>query len=125
MKATFIIFVAMLVFGLSTSCEKMEDNYARYLEEERIYPPRVKDLRAYEGLKEVSLAWQNPSGNIARKIFIDYGDDSLLFETMVDSVYIDSLEIKGYTVSVYTMDAFNNRSVPETITIFPNGENLK
>ncbi len=95
----------------------------KYVEEERIYPPRVTNLVAYEGLREVSLTWDNPAGNIARKILIDYGDDSLYYENMVDSVHIDSLEIKGYTVSVYTLDAYDNKSVPETITIFPNGEN--
>lgn len=118
-----ISLLAALLFSISTGCEKMEDNYAKYLEEERIYPPRVTNLAAYEGLREVSLTWDNPAGNIARKILIDYGDDSLFYENMVDSVHIDSLEIKGYTVSVYTMDAFDNKSVPETISIFPNGEN--
>lgn len=123
MKTTFFILTSILVLISFNACEKMEDNYAKYLEEEHIYPPKVTNLVAYEGLREVSLAWDNPSGNIAKKIFIDYGDDSLLYETMVDSVHIDSLQIKGYTVSVYTLDAYDNRSVPELITIFPNGEN--
>lgn len=123
MKRTFFIIPGLLVFLLFNSCEKMEDNYAKYLEEERIYPPKVTNLTAYEGLREVYLTWDNPPGNIATKIFIDYTDDSLLLNTMVDSAYIGKLEIKGYTVSVYTMDNYDNRSVPATITIFPNGEN--
>lgn len=117
-----LIFVSMLLF-LFTSCDKMEDNYAQYLEKEKIYPPKVMNLVAYEGLREVSLTWDNPAGDLAKKILVDYGDDSLLIESMVDSVHIGDLEIKGYNVSVYTLDEYDNRSVPESTTIFPNGEN--
>ncbi|HYW96198.1 MAG TPA: DUF4998 domain-containing protein [Bacteroidales bacterium] len=108
---------------LLVSCNKMDDNYSRYLEIEHVYSPKVTNLIAVEGLREATLYWENPQSDIAKKIFIDYGDDSLLFETMADSAVLTGLEIKGYTVSVYTLDAFDNRSVPETISIFPNGEN--
>mgnify|MGYP006299822937 CR=1 FL=1 len=118
-----IRIIGPLLLVLLFSCDKMEDNYAQYLEKEKIYPPKVMNLVAYEGLREVSLTWDNPSGDLAKKILVDYGDDSLLIETMVDSVHIGDLEIKGYNVSVYTLDEFNNRSVPESTTIFPNGEN--
>lgn len=113
----------LILLFLFTACDKMEDNYAQYLEKERIYPPKVMNLEAFEGLREVSLTWENPAGNLAKKILIDYGDDTLLIESLVDSIHIGNLEIKGYDVSVYTLDQYNNRSVPETTTIFPNGEN--
>ncbi len=113
----------VLLLLLVASCDKMEDNYAQYLAKEQIYPPKIMNLVAYEGLREVSLTWDNPAGDLAKKILVDYGDDSLLIENMVDSVHIGDLEIKGYDVSVYTLDEFNNRSVPESTTIFPNGEN--
>jgi len=118
-----ILMIGPIFLVLFFSCDKMEDNYAQYLEKEKIYPPKVLNLMAYQGLREVSLTWDNPSGDLAKKILVDYGDDSLLIETMVDSVYIGDLEIKGYNVSVYTLDEYNNRSVPESTTIFPNGEN--
>lgn len=118
-----ILILGPLLLVLLSSCDKMEDNYEQYLEKEKIYPPKVMNLVAYEGLREVSLTWDNPSGDLAKKILIDYGDDSLLIETMVDSIHIGDLEIKGYDVSVYTLDEYKNRSVPETTTIFPNGEN--
>ena len=123
MKKNYLFLVASVLLVFFTSCGKMEDNYAGYLEKEHIYPPKVNNLVAYEGLREVSLTWDNPPGEIARKIWIDYEDDTLLIDHLVDSVHIDSLEIKGYTISVYTLDAYNNRSVPETVNIFPNGEN--
>ncbi len=115
--------IGSLLLFMAASCDKMEDNYTQYLAREWIYPPKVMNLVAYEGLREVSLTWENPAGDLAKKILIDYGDDSLLIETMVDSVHIGDLEIKGYDVSVFTLDEYNNRSVPESITIFPNGEN--
>ena len=116
-------FSGLFLLAALGACEKMEDNYNQYLENVPFFPPKVLNLDADEGLKEVSLFWENPEGDIAKKILIDYEDDSLLFESMVDSAHLDSLEIKGYTISVYTLDEYNNRSVPETITVFPNGEN--
>ena len=117
------MIISLMAIFLSSACDKMEDNYSNYLEKERVYSPKVTHLRANAGLREATLHWDNPVGDIAKTIFISYGDDSLLFETMVDSAVLTSLEIKGYTVSVFTLDAFNNRSVPETLSIFPNGEN--
>lgn len=118
-----IHFLSILIL-LSTllSCDKMEDNYKEYLERNQIYSPRVTNLTADVGLKQALIMWDNPQGNIAKKTLIDYQDSSLMFDTMVDSVFLDSLEIKGYTVSVYTIDEFNNYSVPTQIQIFPNGE---
>ena len=115
--------LAVLSVFLLFSCDKMDDNYKKYLEIERIYAPKISNLTAAERLREATLYWDNPEGDIAKKIFIDYGDDSLLIDKMVDSAVITNLEIKGYTVSVYTIDAFDHRSVPVSITIFPNGEN--
>ncbi len=120
-KKALLLFVTALF--LIPACEKMDDNYKMYLETEQIYSPKVTNLTADEGLREVTLYWNNPTGDIAKRILIDYVDDSLEINAMIDSAYISDLEIKGYTVSVYTIDEFDNRSVPETITIFPNGEN--
>ena len=112
-----------ILLAVLTGCEKMEDNYKNYLENVPFYPPKILNLTAVEGLKEVKLYWDNPDGEIAKKILIDYEDDSLLIESMVDSAYLGDLEIKGYTIAVFTLDEFNNRSVPQTLTAFPNGEN--
>lgn len=121
MKIKHIILGALL-FGSFAACEQMEDNYAGYLEEEKIYSPRVTDLSAREGLREATLYWTNPSGDIARQIRVDYGDSAFTTESMVDSMLLTGLEIKGYDVSVFTLDRFGNLSVPATIQIFPNGE---
>lgn len=105
-----------------TACDKMEDNYQKYLDMNLIYSPKVSNLRADVGLRQATLMWDNPQGLIAKKILVDYQDDSIRFETMIDSVFLDSLDIKGYRVRIYTLDEFDNRSVPAEIQIFPNGE---
>nr|WP_320154018.1 DUF4998 domain-containing protein [uncultured Draconibacterium sp.] len=123
MKKTIKILIA-LVFILNISgCSEMDDNYVDYLKIEKVYAPKISNLKALVGLKTATLTWDNPEGDIARKILIDYQDDSLKFESMVDTAVLENLEIKGYHVSVYTIDAFNNYSIPVSIQIFPNGEN--
>lgn len=122
MRIHKIIGLAILI-SFFFSCEKMDDNYKEYLDRQKVYSPKINNLSADVGLKTATLYWENPEGEIAKKIFIDYKDDSLKYEQLVDSAVLDNLEIKGYDVSVYTIDAFNNYSVPVTIQIFPNGEN--
>ena len=119
MRNTYLILILGLVLG---SCSKMEDNYSHYLEDTKVYSPKISSLTAEQGLKTATLSWENPEGDIAKSIFIDYQDDTVLVESMVDTYTINGLEIKGYTVSVYTIDAYGNYSVPTSIQIFPNGE---
>ena len=121
MKNIKILLSIFIFFGLA-ACDKMEDNYKQYLEMNRVYSPRITNLSADVGLRKATLKWDNPPGDLAQKILVDYQDDSILIETMVDSVFLDSLEIKGYDISVYTFDKYNNKSVPTSIQIFPNGE---
>ena len=118
----FTVLVVLLLLSAPGGCDKMEDNWTTYLDEEKVYSPKVMNLTAEEGLMEATLFWENPSGDIARKILIDYGDSLFTIEEMVDSAQLTGLKIKGYDVSVFTLDRFGNRSVPETIQIFPNGE---
>jgi hypothetical protein len=122
MKTKIYSILIILAVLLVTACESIEDTYSKYLEDTIVYSPKVRNVRTYATLKEVSLAWDNPSGSIAKKIMIDYQDDTLITETLVDTIVITGLEIKGYTMSIYTMDAFGNLSVPASVVVFPNGE---
>lgn len=115
--STLLALIAVLV-----SCGKMDDNYAQYLEKEKVYSPKITNLVAKSALKEVTLLWDNPVGDIARQIFIDYQDSTITTEGMIDSIRITNLEIKGYVFSVYTIDAYGNLSIPEPVNVFPNGE---
>ena len=123
MRKSIKILIALAAILNISGCSKMDDNYIDYLKMEKVYAPKISNLTAVVGLKTAMLTWDNPEGDIAKKILIDYQDDSLRFETMVDTAVLENLEIKGYDVSVYTIDAFNNYSIPVTIQIFPNGEN--
>ena len=100
----------------------MDYNYVDYLDENRVYSPKVVNLIAKPLLKEVILTWENPPGDVAKHLVIDYEDSVITTESMIDSILLTNLEIKGYTISVVTMDAYGNLSVPATVTAFPNGE---
>jgi len=114
-----VVLVGML-FGFS-SCDDMEDNYEQYLEE-IIYSPRVTNLSAVNSFKTVTLSWDNPQSNIAQKIIIRYDEEEILYNEMVNTAIVKNLEVKGYEMSVYTLDADGNYSVPALIYVFPNGE---
>ncbi|TLX71045.1 hypothetical protein E9993_21190 [Labilibacter sediminis] len=120
LKALWVLSVLLaVVFGFS-SCDEMDDNYKDYIEHV-VYSPRVTELSAVEGLKVITLNWQNPVGDIAQKIIVEYDDVVLPFDEMINTLVIEDLDIKGYEMRVYTEDAFGNRSVPATIFVFPNG----
>ncbi len=118
-KLLSILLFTLLFFA----CDKMEDNYKQYEDMQRLYSPKITNLTATVGLKTATLEWDNPEGDLAKKIVVDFQDDILKFESLVDSVTLENLEIKGYNISVYTIDAFGNYSIPVSIQIFPNGEN--
>lgn len=113
-----IFFSAIMLFA---SCDKMEDSYEDYFQS-RIYSPRVTNLQANIGFKTVVLIWENPAGNIAKKIILQYDEKEVVYDEMINSVEVNNLEIKGYDMMVFTEDAFGNRSVPASIYVFPNGE---
>ncbi|MDP4240326.1 MAG: DUF4998 domain-containing protein [Bacteroidota bacterium] len=121
MKTLKIIGTMMIAF-LLTNCNSMEDNYKDYLSNVQTYSPRVINLAVVSGLKEATLTWTNPKGNIAVKNVITLQDSTIVLDGLVETYKLTNLEIKGYQVSVYTVDKFNNYSVPATLSIFPNGE---
>lgn len=118
-KLLSILLFTLLFFA----CDKMEDNYKEYEDMQKMYSPKITNLTATVGLKTAILKWDNPEGDLAKKIVVDFQDDVLKFESLIDSVMLENLEIKGYNISVYTIDAFNNYSIPVAVQIFPNGEN--
>lgn len=118
----FKIFSLLFIALIMANCDSMEDNYKDYLKNVQVYSPRVTDLNAVSGLKEATLTWINPQGNIAVKNAILYGDTTIILDSLTETYHLTNLEIKGYQVSVFTVDKFDNYSVPATVYIFPNGE---
>lgn len=117
-KITVFLLLA-LIFG---SCGEMDDNYNDYLKNVKVYSPKVTDLSVVSGLKEATLSWKNPQGKIAVKNAIKLQDSTIVLDGLTETYKLTDLEIKGYQVSVYTLDKYNNYSVPASINIFPNGE---
>lgn len=121
MKQVLIYILLLLTLVILAGCSKMDDNYRDYLTN-RVYSPKVQNLTVKNGLKECTLTWTNPESNIAKSIEVRFNGDVLSFETMIDSLFIDNLEIKGYTMQVFTIDAFGNYSIPAEANVFPIGE---
>lgn len=121
MKTTNI-FAFLFVCMIFSSCNSMDDNYKHYLDDVEVYSPRITNLTAVSGLKEATLSWKNPKGSIAVKNAIRLEDSTIVLNGLVETYKLSQLEIRGYQISVYTIDQFNHYSVPATINIFPNGE---
>jgi len=118
-KAKYWIVPILILFTLG--CEKMDDNYQKYISN-RIYSPKVKELSATAGYKTALLEWINPIGDIAKTIEITYDDVVIKTEDLVNNYKLTDLDLKGYDISVYTIDQHGNRSVPAHVYIFPSGE---
>lgn len=119
-KSIFIIGILLITMSY-WGCESMDDNYKQYIEEYN-YSGKIDSLRVYPGFERVVLAWDNPRDQKSKSIKILYGEDSteVTYETLVDSVSIEGLDAgTGYEFIVYTLDQFNNHSVPTFITAFP------
>jgi len=113
------IFLAALIL-LFAACDSMESNYSDYLKEAKQYSPRVINLTANvpeNGV--VDLFWDNPTSDTAVKILIDTGDDQYQVEEMISTYRLEGLDMKGYTIAVYTIDNTGNYSIPATVQIFP------
>ena len=119
---TFKIISLLIIAIYLTNCEEMDANYKDYLTNVKVYSPRVTDLSVVSGLKEATLTWKNPQGKIAVKNAVKLQDSTIMLDGLTETYKLTNLEIKGYVVSVYTVDKFDNYSVPATISIFPNGE---
>ena len=118
-----LIYIITIIFGF-TACDSMDDNYKDYLKDIPKYSPRVTNLNAVSSFQTVDLTWDNPAGNIAKKIMIDTQDTVLIIDEMVNHYKLENLEVKGYEISVYTIDAYGNSSIPTTIPAFPKADEL-
>jgi hypothetical protein len=119
---TIKIISTLLIATLFSNCGEMDDNYKNYLTKVPIYSPRVTNLTVVSGLKQATLSWKNPQGRIAVRNVLKLQDSTIVIEGLAETYTLINLEIKGYQVSVYTQDKFNNYSVPATVYLFPNGE---
>ncbi len=102
-----------------SSCDNMDALYIQYLQEQN-YSGKISNLQGQSGTGRVILTWTNPEDQISKKIKIVYGDEmdrhEKVFETLVNEASIDGLTSSAYEFTVYTMDAYDNLSVPVSIS---------
>lgn len=114
-KSILFIFIILNLLA----CDSMEDNYMVYLKNVKQYSPRVTNLTAITSYKTVVLNWDNPTTEMAKKIRIDIDDSTLVFDELINSYKFENLAVKGYQISVYTIDKYENLSIPTDIYVFP------
>ena len=111
------LLAALAAAGGFTSCDNMDALYTQYLQEQN-YSGKISNLQGQSGTGRVILTWTNPEDQISKKIKIVYGDDKQerVYDTLVDEASIDGLTASAYEFTVYTMDAYDNLSVPVSIS---------
>lgn len=115
----YIICASIFLAGLIAGCESIDDNYKQYLEEYN-YSGKISNLKVAVGFQRAILTWDNPTDQKSKTSLIVFGKDSIAFDQLVDSVSISGLNSgSGYDFSVFTLDAYGNRSVPISISALP------
>lgn len=126
MKNKLIPILAVVVLFLS-SCSKMYDNIKQYADEQ-VYPAKYDTIIGYVGFERVEIelmkAGRIPSGEInlgkAKKTVVEYDDKVITMDSLVSWVNITGLtQPKLYRFHIYTIDDYNNKSVPQEIALIP------
>ena len=72
----------------------------------------------------INLKWENPESNLIKKIKIVAGEDyEYISENIISEYTFENMPIKGYSISIYTIDKFGNLSVPQCVNAFPGSNN--
>lgn len=126
MQNKFVILFAAIAFLLS-SCSKMYDNIQQYADEQ-VYPAKYDTIVGYVGFERVEIelmkAGRVPASAIklgkAKKTIIQYDEQTVTIDSLVSWVNITGLtQPKLYRFSIYTIDEFDNKSVPQEIALIP------
>ena len=123
----YIKFITIIFALALVSCGDMYDNMKEYTGE-IIYPARLDTIVGRIGFERVEIdllkAGRIPSKNInlgkANRVLISYDDQEVIIDSLVSWVSIRDLKLsKLYRFNIYTLDEFNNRSVPQQIALIP------
>jgi hypothetical protein len=131
MKRILIIFG--LVVSVFASCSKMHDNVKEFATEETVYPGKFDGvIRTYIGFERVELdlmaVGRIPAKEMnlgkAIKTVVEYGiDRKLEIDSVVSWVNVPNLTLKqSYRFKVYTMDKYDDKSIPVEGTAVPYTE---
>lgn len=84
------------------------------------YSSKISNLRGEVGIERVELNWENPVDQVAKKIRIEYGDNLFIETDTLVSTYTIDLGFGGnIEFTVYTLDAYGNKSVGTSIFLTP------
>lgn len=124
-------FYLMLSGIILSSCEKMEDNYNKFLEGgEIVYSSKVDSLQAFGGRNRALISYQIISDPkvVNSRIFWNNGKDSLDIpvqrSTGIDKIsgLINNLNEGIFTFNVYTYDKDKNKSIKSEVICSVYGE---
>lgn len=109
------------------SCKGMYDNIEPY-SEEIVYPAKYDTIVSKIGFERVELNLMKigriPSSQISmgksQKTIIEYDDQKIVIDSLVSWVNVKNLtQSKLYRIRVYTIDEYENKSVPQVIAVIP------
>ena len=122
-----ISLLIIIVISFLWSCEDMYDKQKDFMGEV-VYPAKYDTIIGYIGFERVEIELMK-AGRIlsseinlgkAKKTVVEYDDQIVTIDSLVSYVSIGGLkQSKLYRFSVYTMDEFDNKSVPQEIALIP------
>ncbi len=113
--------------ALLWSCDSMYDRQAEF-EGEIVYPAKFDTIVGHIGFERVEIdllkAGRISSKQInmgkAKKTVVEYDDQKIVIDSLVSYVNIKNLkQPKLYRFRVYTIDEYENKSVPQEIALIP------
>ncbi|HLS37775.1 MAG TPA: DUF4998 domain-containing protein [Sphingobacterium bovisgrunnientis] len=122
-KYLYLIGVLALIY----SCKGMYDNVEPY-SDEVVYPAKYDTIVSKIGYERVELdlmkAGRIPSSQISmgksHKTIIEFDNEKIVIDSLVSWVNVNNLkQSKLYRIRVYTIDEFENKSVPQVIAVIP------
>lgn len=126
MRHPIIILIAACL-GLLSACNGMYDTLDDY-SGEIVYPAKYDTIIGHIGFERVEIdlmkAGRIPSSEInmgkAKKTIIEYDGQVITLDSLVSWVNITGLtQPKLYRFKIYTVDEFDNASVPQEIALIP------
>ena len=119
---TFIFGIVLFV-----SCSDMFDNVKPY-EGDIVYPAKFDTIYGFIGYERVEIdllkAGRLPANEIkmgkAKKTVIQYDQEKIVIDSLCSWVNIKNIPLpKLYRFRIYTIDEFENQSVPQVIALIP------
>lgn len=122
-----ILLSLIVLAALFISCDDMYTNQETY-EGEVVYPAKFDTIIGHIGFERVEIdlmkAGRIPSSKIklgkAKKTVVEYDKEVITIDSLASWVNITGLKAtKLYRFKIYTIDEYENKSVPQEIALIP------